>query len=67
MCEELFLESDSVAPSHPQINKCDRNNFDTQDLGIVFEKLKGVLEDTLSREWFKEIVNVLPVCYEPAS
>jgi hypothetical protein len=45
----------------------DRSNFDTQDLDIVFEKLQGALEDNLSRERLKEIVNVLPVCYEPSS
>jgi hypothetical protein len=34
---------------------------------MFFEKLQGALADTLSRERLKEIVNVLPVCYQPAS
>ena len=50
MYEELFLVFNSGTKSHSQINKCDRSNFETQGLDIVFEKLKGALESNLSRE-----------------
>ena len=44
MYEELFLVFNSGTKSHSQINKCDRSNFETQGLDIVFEKNRKTSE-----------------------
>ena len=65
MYEELFIENSSFPTSHPQINKCDEISINIDEIETVFKKLIDALEDNVDSTLIKEIINELPVSYEP--
>lgn len=66
MFEELFIDANNLKTSHSQIYKASQSFFEIHVLESIFEEILSALENNLSSENIKDIVNRLPVSYEPS-